>query len=123
MYLCNIKISKMKHIIKLVTFILNLFFFVAFLVHIVTIGYHMIFPNLPSVKIYEKELGEIDFPISFELCVKDSNDILKYNRMGYSDEARFFYGRSMFNKYTYGWNGHTANLSTIGSVQGTTVQV
>ena len=108
----------MKDIIKLVTFILNLFFFVAFLVHIVTIGYDMIFPNNPSVRIYEKELREIDFPITFKLCVKDSNDILRYNRLGYSDESRFFYGRSKFNKYTYGWNGHTANVSTVGSVQG-----
>ena len=106
----------MKDIIKPVIF--NLFFFVAFLVHIVTIGYDMIFPNNPSVRIYEKELREIDFPITFKLCVKDSNDILRYNRMGYSDESRFFYGISKFNRYTYGWNGHTANMSTIGSVQG-----
>ena len=44
----------MKDIIKPVIF--NLFFFVAFLVHIVTFGYDLSFPNNPSVRIYEKEL-------------------------------------------------------------------
>ena len=108
----------MKDIVRLATFILNLLFFVAFIVHISTIGYHMLYPNNPSIKIYEKELGNIDFPLSFKLCANVLNDFEKYNRIGYSNEVQFFYGRGKFNRFTHGWNGHTENQSTIGSVQG-----
>ena len=76
-------------------------------------------PNLPEIKVYKKNLEEIEFPFSFLLCAYDlQNDTVKYNKMGYKDEVDFFRGRSKFNSSLVGWGGHTENGSYIGTAQG-----
>ena len=98
---------------------LNFLFVVVFIVHITTIVYQDLYPRHPNIKTYSKDLKDIDFPISFKLCVGErENATDKFRRLGYTNEMDFYHGRSRFNETILGWNGHTESVSTLGSIEG-----
>lgn len=98
---------------------LNFIFVFVFIVHITTIVYQDLNPQHPSIKSYARDLKDIEFPISFKLCVGErENATDKFRRLGYTNEMDFYHGRSRFNKTILGWNGHTETLSTLGSIKG-----
>ena len=80
----------------------------------------MIYPSTPTIKIYEKSLKEIEFPISITLCASEEreSDVMRHNTSGYDRNFQFFLGQSMFNKSLIGWSGHTQDGSFLGSVRG-----
>lgn len=80
----------------------------------------MIYPSTPTIKIYEKSLNQIEFPISIKLCALEDgeSDSMRHNTSGYEKNFRFFLGQSMFNKSLIGWGGHTEDGSFLGSVRG-----
>ena len=43
---------------------------------------------------------------------------VRYNKVGYDDLWKFFYGKSKFDNHIYGWSGHMENGSTFESVEG-----
>ena len=45
--------------------IINFVLAVACLSHISINAYNILYPEIPSLKVYEKKLGNIDFPVSF----------------------------------------------------------
>ena len=99
--------------------LLNLFFTCGFLVHVFTIGFNLMHPDYPSIRVYEHDLKQIDFPLSFKLCVTEQeNSTERYRRMGYADEYRFFAGKSRFEEEVIGWSGHSQNGSTLFNIQG-----
>ena len=81
------------------------------------------FPELPNTKHFENDLKNIEFPISFQFCLKDSS-VKTISReaifmaLGYKNVGGFFRGQSKFNKTLFGWNGHYKNGSTIAPVEG-----
>ena len=98
---------------------LNLLFTCIFLVHISTIGFNLIHPDYPSVRVYEEDLKQIDFPLSFKICVTEQeNSTERYKRIGYADEYEFFMGKSMFEENVVGWGGHSQNGSSLYHIQG-----
>ena len=80
----------------------------------------MIYPSVPSVKIYQKSYNEIEFPISIKICATESRteEKLRTNMSGYERMFTFYQGQSMYNKSLFGWSGHTENGSHLGSVEG-----
>ena len=86
-------------------------------VHISYILFFTLNPTLPSIEIYEQDLKKVEFPLAFRVCV-DEKTYDKYTKIGYINDWEFFLGRSMYNKSMFGWNGHTENGTTIGSVKG-----
>ena len=109
----------MNHVYKFLLKALNLVFVVVFIVHITTIVYQDLYPSNPNIKTYSKDLKDIEFPISFKLCVGErENASKKFQRLGYKNEMDFYHGRSRFNDTIFGWNGHTENQSTLGSIKG-----
>ena len=77
------------------TFFLNLVFLICFLVHIMSIGYTLKYPEYPSTVINNKELKDIEFPISFQLCIKELENVEKrYRNIGYKNFGDFFKGVS-----------------------------
>ena len=108
---------------------LNFVFFCAFICHILIIAYGLRFPSIPSVKVYYKEMNNIEFPLIFKLCVRElKHSNQRYMKLGYADEMQFYYGLINPENKTYdlnknsekkiiGWNGHT-NGSSVGSVEG-----
>ena len=73
-------------------------------------------PDIPQIEIIEKDLSDIPFPVSFRICLGKENEKIK--SYGYNDTFDFFLGTSKFNRSIVGWNGHTSNESTFGSVKG-----
>ena len=99
---------------------LNLLFTVVFLGHIFSIGRKLMYPDNPSVKVYNRNLTEMAFPLTFKLCLFErQNASARYLDIGYWNDYWFFKGRSKFGE-TFGWNGHSQSNGTIGSVQGMT---
>ena len=101
------------------TLIVNLIFTIMFLIHIAIIEYNLQYPDYPSVRIYRKNLKDIEFPISFKLCLRElKNETLRYKNIGYYDNYHFYAGVSLFNRSHFGWNGFTQTHATLGSVEG-----
>ena len=87
----------------------------------VVLTYMQKYPENPSVKIYKTPLKEIVFPITLKFCIKDlvAKPEARYQKYGYWNVWPFFLGQAMYGGNIFGWNGHTKNGSTIGTVQGT----
>ena len=93
-------------------------FTVACIIHVAFIGYNIIFPELPEIKIYSKDLKDIAFPLAFRLCAQEhQNPDEKYQKIGYKNAMEFFIGRSMYNWKHYGWNGHKENGEKVTSLE------
>ena len=105
----------LKHTLQAI----NIIFVVGCLVHVILNGYYILYPSHPEVKVYQVDLKNIDFPLTFKLCVTErekSNE--RYENLGYKNDFNFFLGKSRYNKSLYGWNGHTEAGSTLGGVEG-----
>ena len=88
-------------------------------VHIGLNGYYILHPQLPDIKVYEVDLKDMDFPLTFKLCATEvKNSYKRYTDLGYTNEFQFFMGKSSYNNTLYGWNGHTPNGSTVGDFEG-----
>ena len=99
---------------KVITPILNAVLVVACVIHIGINAYYELFPDIPSVKEYETYLGNVDFPVSFKICLKEIFAINKrYIKYGYANHRDFFYGKSKIRKDFVGWNGDFKNKSSV----------
>ena len=87
--------------------LLNFLFLCVFFGHILQIGYN------------KKQLKDIEFPITFKLCLLEkSTSSDRYKSLGYNDSQGFYRGQNRFDQNVVGWNGHTSNKTTLGSIQG-----
>ena len=77
-----------------------------------------LYPENPNVKKYIKDLKDIEFPVILKLCFEKENEDEILQTFGYNYMFDFYRGKSMYNKNVYGWNGHTKNGATLGSVEG-----
>ena len=78
------------------------------------------YPDIPIVRVFRSNLKDIVFPISFKMCVEDTintNNKKRFENIGYASEWNYFRGQSRFDERRIGWNGHTANGSTLGSTE------
>ena len=103
---------------KVVAFI-HVVFSVIFLIHISTIGYDILYPEVPEIVVNKRNLNDIDFPMTFRICAFELYDtVSRYQSFGYDSYPNFFRGRSMFNTTLYGWAGHDENGSIVGNIEG-----
>ena len=94
---------------------------IVFVAHVSYIVYEIIHPAFPEIVNYKKDLNEIEYPITFKICVNEVNLSIaeeKYEKYGYEDLWQFYYGQSRYNDSIYGWAGHNENGTTIGPVEG-----
>ena len=76
----------------------DIFFSIIFLIHVSSIGYNILYPEVPEIVVQKRNLKEIDFPMSFRICVNELDDIRsRYQKFGYRHFYDFFRGKSMFN--------------------------
>ena len=81
--------------------------------------YRLLNPELPSIQVYETNLADIEFPLSFEICLEELNESEeRYKKFGYQNFGYFYFGVSQFNYSLVGWNGHTEDGGTIASTEG-----
>ena len=98
---------------------INVFFFIIFLAHISSIGYSTLYPEVPEIVVYKKNLNEVEFPMTFRICAYELRDAQsRYQSFGYESHWDYFQGKSMFNDTLFGWAGHDQNGSVLGKVEG-----
>ena len=111
----------MGRIIQKIPFLVNGCLVMAFIIHISTIAYNIKHPNFPSVKVYSRNLKDLDeFPLSFKLCARELTNITdRYKEFGYGGVYAFFQGsRGFFGGKWFGWAGHGEENKTLASVVG-----
>ena len=73
-------------------------------------------PEIPDVESSQRDLEDIEFPISFRICIHHLEAPIiknqKFKDAGYKNYYAFFKGRSLYNKSHYGFLGHLENGST-----------
>ena len=77
----------MKNIQQKVQIIINGFFTIVLLIHVLLIGENLMFPGNPNVRVERKDLKDIKFPLAFKLCVSSENDVdefANYKKVGYT---------------------------------------
>ena len=107
--------SFFKRLINLINFTL----LIICIINSCDVSYKLFNPELPSICEYETNLKDIEFPISFKICLnelKPSSE--RYQILGYNDDFDFYLGKSRYNKSHVGWNGHTEDGATIGTTEG-----
>ena len=81
-------INMSKRLTKVVH-LLNLVFTVMCLCHVSFTLYNAINPPRPEIKVYDKALEDVPFPILFKFCGKDiHNRSGRFKKYGYEDEVR-----------------------------------
>ena len=78
-------------------------------------------PKIPEIILHNKNIMDVNMPLSFIFCLRYTNTELegkKYMDAGYGSIYRFFSGTSMFNESVVGWLGHMENGSTYKSLEG-----
>ena len=99
-------------------FILNFTLSLVCFFHTIIILINYLHPENPSVKKYEKNLMDIDFPVIFKLCFQKQNEDEMLQALGYRYMRDFYRGKSMYNGSLIGWSGHTEDGKTLGTVDG-----
>ena len=82
--------------------------------------YYQISPDYTVAKTSTKNLGDIDFPAAFKVCIKPSFNDTEISVVGYNSSADYFLGKSKYDAIYYGWAGHTKGggvFSTVTDVQ------
>ena len=111
----------MKNTHQRIIIIIHVIFSIFCLIHVLGIGINLMFPTNANIRIEQKDLKEIEFPLAFKICVDqdiNKDSIESYRKFGYSSWRGFFRGESRFNESILGWNGHTRNNSILGTVKG-----
>ena len=112
----------MKSLFQKLPFLFNGTLVIAFMIHISSIAYNITHPEFPSVKVYSRNLKDLDeFPLSFKLCARELSNVSdRYRNFGYHDVYAFFQGRTnFFQGKWFGWAGHDGSGNkTLASVIG-----
>ena len=99
--------------------ILSFILIVICIYHVSNIIYKNIYPDVPEILVYEQKLNEIEFPVSFLLCLNEfENDTQKYRKVGFNNVQDLFLGRRLnpnktLQQKTKGWKGHKVNGSVL----------
>ena len=101
-------IFRMENILSLILIIICIY-------HVSRIIYTNIYPDVPEILVYEKNFNQIDFPISFLLCLNEfDNETDRYREVGFKGVQDFFIGKRNYQNRTLkqrlrGWSGHEVN--------------
>ena len=76
---------------KQIKVLISLTLIIIFLIHSGHVIYRLALPQLPSTRNYELELGDMQFPITFRICLYElKNRYGRYRNMGYKNVWKFF---------------------------------
>ena len=106
---------------KTSVYTLNVIFVFSCLVHLGYLGFYVLYPEFPTITVYREHLKNVDFPLSFRLCMNEpKNGSERFRKVGYTGYAYYYWGASMYNESIYGWSwrGHQKNGSNFGSAYG-----
>ena len=105
--------------LKRLNILLNAIFSLAFCIHMSFIGHQTLFPEVPEIVVYKKDLSKVTFPILFRICLFENKDKAeRFAKYGYKDINGYFLGVNKYNSSIVGWKGHSINGSAAWSVEG-----
>ena len=79
----NFRLQQIKKLLVLMILIIVI-------INSVLVTYRLAKPELPSIRIYDRNMDEIEFPISFQICLYElENRNKRYRDMGYRDVFYF----------------------------------
>ena len=91
---------------------LKLACFIAFIIQIGASIKSQVAPQKTVAETVRADLGDIDFPVAFKVCMKPSFNDDELKKVGYDFSYRYFSGQSKYERESggnkiYGWVGHT----------------
>ena len=101
-----------------VNYLIKIILLVSCVIHISSIIETIFYPNLPSIKVYKKKLSNLEFPLSFRVCVEVNNDAKEYQKVGYRNKYDFIRGKNLYNDSMIGWAGMKNDGYPFGIVGG-----
>ena len=104
---------------KPTTHFISIILVLTFVFHVGFIINNIVNPKLPEISVSTRDLQDIEFPLSFLICINQHNfDAAKYREVGYNNVYRFYIGESMHNESIIGWRGHRKNGFEYDTVEG-----
>ena len=95
---------------SIVSITLNVVLLIICIIHASVLLNNSLNPKLPSLKVYNKKIGNIPFPFVFKICAyKLNNTDEKFKNFGYKNNVEFYMGKSMHHCNYFGWNGFSTN--------------
>ena len=93
--------------------ILNFSLTIACFIHMINILNNSLNPEAPSVKSYEKDLNDIEFPLIFKFCInlETEQETTMLHKLGYQKFKFLYAGKSRYNFSRVGWRGHLNNTN------------
>merc|ERR1712142_674386 len=74
-------------------------------------------PSQETIRITEKNLEDIDFPLTMKICPDSGFNLTALREEGYDSAWFYFIGQSRYNSSIFGWAGHTNTSETRGTVE------
>ena len=109
------QILTMKKYSKNILYFFHVFFAFVFVAHILFIAHSTMNPKIYSTRVSKKFLREIEFPLTFKLCLDELENISRrYNLVGYESVDDFFEGVYSHEELKYGWAAK--NNTVLGSI-------
>ena len=88
------------------------------MVQTTTLIVNMINPKETLIKTQIMDFDKIDFPLIFKVCITPGFNTTELRTLGYRNSLAYLQGRSVFNRSTIGWAGHTADGQVASNVSG-----
>ena len=103
---------------KKLIYLTNVILLTSCTIHVISITNSIFYPNLPTIRVFKRNLTDMEFPLSFKICAEGDKELKLYEELGYDNKKEFIRGRSKHNDSIIGWAGHTSDGSTFGTVEG-----
>ena len=103
---------------KKLIYLVNVVLLISCTIHVISIINSIFYPKLPTIRVFKRNLTDMEFPLSFKICAEGDKELKLYDRLGYHNKKEFIRGRSTYDDSIIGWAGHTSNGSTFGTVEG-----
>ena len=87
-------------------------------IQLISVLHSFIKPQTTNSETEEVNLGNIEFPLRFKICVDPSFNGSAVEELGYDGIWSYFSGLSRFNESIYGWAGHTNRSGVKDTVAG-----
>ena len=117
----SLVVTMERNYIFKIKFLFNGILIIAFIVHISYIGYYIMNPDTPSVRVFTRDLKNFSqLPVSFKLCAEEQTNMNhRYRKFGYDNLYSFYQGRKKaWHGNWFGWAGHDEKNKTLGTVIG-----
>ena len=103
---------------KKLIYLVNVVLLISCTIHVISIINSIFYPKLPTIRVFKRNLTDMEFPLSFKICAEGDKELKLYEELGYDNKKEFIRGRSKYNDSIIGWAGHTRDGSPFATIEG-----